>query len=98
VAVGLVVGGVTVKLAHLRANPRATVVFKQGYQWVAVPGRARLLGPDDGADDVDVPSTLRSIYLAAGGAHEDWAAFDRTMADVRRCGVFIRADAITSNG
>jgi Pyridoxamine 5'-phosphate oxidase len=95
--VGLVAGGGTAKLALLRANPRATAVFQQGYQWVAVSGRARLLGPDDGVDDVDVPSTLRAVYVAAGGEHEDWAAFDRAMADERRCAVFIRADAITSN-
>jgi hypothetical protein len=97
-SVGLVAGGGTAKLALLRVNPVATIVFTQGYQWVAVSGRSRLLGPDDGAGDVDVPATLRAIYVAAGGEHEDWAAFDRAMSDERRCGVYIRADAITSNG
>jgi len=95
--VGLVAGGGTAKLALLRANPRATIVFKHGYEWVAVSGRARLFGPDDGAGDVDVPMTLRAIYVAAGGEHDDWDSFDRTMADERRCGVFLRADAVTSN-
>lgn len=96
--VGLVAGGGTAKLALLRANPYATVVFKHGYEWVSVAGRVRLVGPDDAGGDVDVPSTLRSIYVAAGGEHDDWVAFDRTMAVERRCGVFVRADTIVSNG
>ncbi len=96
-SVGLVAGGGTAKLALLRANPRATVVFKHGYEWVAVSGQVRLVGPDDDAGGVDVPTTLRAIYVAAGGEHDDWASFDRTMAEERRCGVFLRADAVTSN-
>lgn len=95
--VGLVAGGGSAKLALLRANPRATIVFQHGYEWVSVAGGVRLCGPDDGADGVDVPMTLRSIYVAAGGEHDDWDAFDSTMADERRCGVFVRADAVTSN-
>jgi Pyridoxamine 5'-phosphate oxidase len=96
--VGLVAGGGTAKLALLRSNPRATVVFKHGYEWVAVAGSARLVGPDDPAPGFAVPPILRAIFVAAGGDHEDWAAFDRAMADERRCGVFVRADAVTSNG
>jgi Pyridoxamine 5'-phosphate oxidase len=95
--VGIVAGGGTAKLALLRANAQATVVFKHGYQWVAVSGRVHLIGPDDDAGVVDVPTTLRAIYVAAGGEHDDWATFDRTMADERRCGVFVRADAVISN-
>jgi hypothetical protein len=97
--VALVAGGGTAKLALLRAHPSATVVFKHGYDWVAVSGRARLVGPDDPVAGVpDVAATIRSVYEAAGGTHEDWDAFDRAMAEERRCAVFVRADAITSNG
>ena len=97
VGVGLVAGGGTAKLALLRANPRATVVFKHGLRVGGGRGHARLIGPDDRVDGVDVPTILRAIFVAAGGEHDDWASFDRTMAAERRCGVFLRADAVTSN-
>jgi hypothetical protein len=97
-SVGLVAGGGTAKLALLRANPVATIVFKHGIEWVAVAGRARLLGPDDpGPGELDVPTLLRAVFVAAGGTHEDWDVFDRVMSDERRCAVFVRADAVTSN-
>jgi len=97
-SVGLVAGGGTAKLALLRANPRATVVFRAGFDWVAVAGTARLIGPDDpAADDLDVAGTIRAIFVAAGGSHEDWDAFDQVMADERRCAVFVHADSISSN-
>ncbi len=95
--VGLVARGGTAKLALLRARPLATLVFTHGYEWVAVAGLARLVGPDDVAGDLDVPSVLRAIFVAAGGRHDDWAEYDRTMAAERRCGVFVRADRLTSN-
>ena len=44
-----------------------------------------------------MPETIRSVFRAAGGNHEDWDAFDRVMAAERRCAVFVRADAVTSN-
>lgn len=97
-SVALVAGGGTAKLSLLRANPRATVVFKHGYEWVAVAGAVRLLGPDDvAAGDPDVPATIRAVFLAAGGTHDDWDAFDRVMAEERRCAVFVHAETITSN-
>jgi Pyridoxamine 5'-phosphate oxidase len=86
------------KLDLLRARGWATLVFKDGWQWAAVSGRVRLVGPDDGQDlGLDVPETIRSVFRAAGGNHEDWDAFDRVMAAERRCAVFVRADAVTSN-
>lgn len=96
--VGLVAMGRSAKLALLRANPRASVVFTHGYEWISVSGRVRLVGPDDGGGGIDVPATIRSVYIAAGGEHEDWDAFDRAMAEDRRCCVFVRAESITSNG
>jgi hypothetical protein len=96
--VGAVLDGGTRKLALLRQNPRATLVFKVGWDWVAVSGPVRLIGPDDGSDlGLHVPGTVRSVYTAAGGTHEDWAEFDRVMAGDRRCAAFVRADEVTSN-
>jgi hypothetical protein len=36
--------------------------------------------------------------VAAGGTHEDWAEFDRVMAEDRRTAVFIKPERITGNG
>ena len=90
----------TRKLDLLRSSGRATatLVFRAGFEWSAVSGPVRLVGPDDGAAvGLDVPVTIRSVFVAAGGTHEDWAEFDRVMAADRRCAVFVRADAITAN-
>jgi hypothetical protein len=96
--VAAVVGGGARKLELLRQSGRATLVFKTGWEWAAVSGPVRLLGPDDGTElGLDVPATLRAVFRAAGGTHEDWAEFDRVMAAERRCAVFVRADRISSN-
>jgi hypothetical protein len=87
------------KLRLLRSSAPPTLVFKSGFEWVAVSGPARLIGPDDGTElGRDVPETIRSVFRAAGGTHEDWAEFDRVMAAERRCAVFVRAERISSNG
>ncbi len=96
--VAAVIGGGTVKLGLLRRVGRATLVFKDGFDWSAVAGPVRLIGPDDGAEyGLDVPRTIRSVFEAAGGSHEDWDEFDRVMVAERRCAVFVRADAVSSN-
>lgn len=100
-SIGVVVAGHAKKLEYLRRDPRATVVFKDGWRWVAVEGAVRLEGPDDPAPssaDRAVLDVIRNVYQAAGGSHDDWAAFDRTMANERRCAVFIAIDHISSNG
>ena len=96
--VAAVIGGGTRKLDLLRTAGRATLVCKVGGDWAAVAGPVRLVGPDDGADlGLDVSALIRSVFEAAGGTHGDWAEFDRVMAADRRCAVFVRADAVTSN-
>ena len=96
--VAAVLGGGARKLALLRRDGRATLVFKSGWEWAAVSGPVRLVGPDDGTDlGLDVPATLRSVFTAAGGTHEDWAEFDRVMAAERRCAAFVRAEVVSSN-
>ena len=32
---------------------------------------------------------LREIFTAAGGSHDDWDAYDRTMLEQRRTAVFV---------
>jgi len=96
--VAAVVRGDARKLDLLRRSGRATVVVKAGWQWAAVSGPVRLVGPDDGTDlGLDVPDIVRAVYRAAGGEHEDWAEFDRVMAAERRCAVFVRAQRVSAN-
>jgi hypothetical protein len=68
--VALVAAGGTRKLAHLRADPTATVVLRAGWQWTTVEGSAQLIGPDDPHPDVDderLRLLLREIFTAASG-------------------------------
>jgi hypothetical protein len=100
-AVGLVAAGGTRKLANLRRRPHATAVAKSGWQWVAVEGPTTLIGPDDlppGFPAADLPALLRAIFVAAGGAHDDWDEYDRVMATERRTAVFIAPERVYSNG
>ena len=98
--VGLVVRGDTLKRRHLRKRPHMTVVFRVGWEWVAVEGDADLAGPDDELDGFErakVPQLLREVFTAAGGTHDDWDEYDRVMADERRLAVLVRPERIYSN-
>jgi PPOX class probable F420-dependent enzyme len=89
-----------VKLANLRARPQATVTFRSGWQWAAVEGRAELAGPDDPRPWLDAERLrllLRDVFTAAGGTHDDWEAYDRTMAEQRRTVVLVQATRVYSN-
>jgi hypothetical protein len=90
--VGFVVRGDARKLQYLRSNARAAVTFRSGWQWVTVEGSVRLAGPDDELPDlesVQVPQLLRDVFTAAGGTHDDWDEYDRTMAAERRTAVLV---------
>jgi hypothetical protein len=57
-----------------------------------VEGNAEIIGPDDPHPEFDRESLrllLQNIFRAAGGSHDDWDAYDRTMADERRAAVLI---------
>jgi PPOX class probable F420-dependent enzyme len=98
--VGLVVQGNTRKHANLRRRARATVVFRVGWEWVAVEGPVDLAGPDDPLDGLDagrVPQVLRDVFSAAGGTHDDWDEYDRVMADQRRLAVLVSPERVYSN-
>ena len=98
-----VVGFVTygpAKLANLRARPQVTVTFRAGWEWAAVEGRARIIGPDDPAPGVDAEHLRllrREVFTAAGGIHDDWDEYDRVMAAERRAVVLVVPTRIYSN-
>jgi PPOX class probable F420-dependent enzyme len=90
--VGFVAAGNARKLAHLRRDPRCTVVWRAGWRWAGTSGDAELAGPDDPLPDLDpaeVPKLLRAVFAGAGGTHDDWDEFDRVMAAERRAAVLI---------
>jgi PPOX class probable F420-dependent enzyme len=98
--VAFVARGGTAKLANLRRDPQATLVFRSGWEWVAVRGSAELAGPDDplpGIGPDRLPQLLRDIYRAAGGDHPDLAEYDRVMAAERRTAVLLHPHRFTTN-
>lgn len=98
--VALVAIGGARKLRHLRADPRATVVARAGWQWVTVEGTAEIIGPDDPSPDTDAEALrllLRAIFQAAGGSHDDWDTYDRVMREERRAAVLITPTRVYSN-
>jgi PPOX class probable F420-dependent enzyme len=99
-ALGFVAGGGTRKLANLRVRPRATAVVRAGWRWGAVEGDVTVIGPDDPAGGIkgdELRLLLRAVFTAAGGTHEDWDTFDRTMAEERRAVVLVRPDRVYGN-
>jgi PPOX class probable F420-dependent enzyme len=89
------------KLAHLRARPAVTITFRAGWQWAAIEGTARIIGPDDPADGIDAERLRllrRAVFTAAGGTHDDWDAYDRVMAEQRRAVVLVDPVRVYSNG
>jgi PPOX class probable F420-dependent enzyme len=80
------------KLTNLRAQRQITVTFRAGWQWAAIEGTARIIGPDDPAPGVDAERLRllrREVFTAAGGTHEDWAEYDRVMERERRAVVLM---------
>ena len=90
-----------VKLANLRARPQIAVTFRDGWRWATVEGTAELAGLDDPQPwltDDGLRSLLREVFTAAGGHHDDWAEYDRVMAEQRRTVVLIAPGRVYSNG
>lgn len=98
--VGLVVRAGARKVDHLRRRPQATLVWQSGPRWVGASGAVELVGPDDPLDGVaagEVPELLRSVFRGAGGSHDDWATFDRVMAEERRLAVLVAPARVYGN-
>ena len=87
--VAFVARSATRKLDNIRRAGRAAVTFRSGWEWAAVEGPARV-----GSND---PTLLRDIFKAAGGAHDDWDAYDATMLAQQRTAVFVEPTRIYSN-
>jgi hypothetical protein len=99
--VALVARGNAYKLRLLATAGRANAVFRAGWEWVSVEGPVDILGPDHPRPDFpagQLPQLLRDIFTAAGGTHDNWAEYDRVMAEERRTAVFITPARITTNG
>jgi PPOX class probable F420-dependent enzyme len=96
---GFVTYGPT-KLGNLRRRPQLNITFRSGWEWVAIEGRAQLIGPNDPHPEVSEDQLrllLRQVFQAAGGSHDDWDAYDRTMAEQLRTVVLVRPQRIYSN-
>ena len=90
--VGFVAAGRSRKQVHLRADPTVTLTIRAGWQWATVEGTAELVGPDDPRPDIDderLRLLLREVFTAAGGTHDDWDTYDRTMREERRTAVLV---------
>jgi PPOX class probable F420-dependent enzyme len=92
--------GGTYKLAHLRADPRATLVWRAGWAWATVEGTVELCGPDDPLAGVEAERRrmlLREVFQAAGGEHDDYAEYDRVVAAERRVAVLVSPVRVYQN-
>ncbi len=90
----------TAKLRNIRARPHVAVTFRSGWSWAAIEGEAHLIGPDDPHPQIDAERyrlLLREVFTAAGGQHDDWDAYDRTMLEQSRVAVFVPPARIYSN-
>lgn len=99
-AIAFVARGSAYKLRLFGAAGRANVVFRSGWEWVSVEGPVDIIGPDHPRSEVPddaYPPLLRDIFTAAGGSHDNWAEFDRVMAEERRTAVFVAPERITTN-
>lgn len=93
--VGFVVRGDSRKLRRFRTDPKATVLFRVGWDWAAVAGPLEIAGPGDelvGFDGAGVPQLLRDVFVSAGGSHDDWDEYDRVMANEARTAILVRPE------
>jgi len=88
------------KLTNLRTRPQITVTFRAGWQWAAIEGMARIIGPDDPAPGLNAERLRllrREVFTAAGGTHEDWDEYDRVMERERRAVVLVTPARVYSS-
>lgn len=94
-------GSIAASVVNVGVLPHAvTGEPRAGWKWAAVEGHADLVGPFDSFDGFapdQLAGLLRDIYTAAGGKHDDWAAYDAAVAAERRTAVLIRPRRVNSN-
>ena len=98
--VALVSMGKAARLKHVRRGSEVTISIRRGWNWVAVTGKADLIGPDDEAAPIDAEALrllLREIYQAAGGSHDDFEEYDSEMIRSRRAAVLVTPTRIIGN-
>lgn len=65
-------------------------------------GPAELAGPADPqpwlADAEQLRLLLREVFVAAGGTHDDWNAYDAAMLEQGRTAVLVVPNRVYSNG
>jgi PPOX class probable F420-dependent enzyme len=81
----------TAKVRNLRRNPRCSVLtVKPGWSgYVVVEGNATVHGWDD-TDPESLRMMLREVFMAAGGQHDNWEEYDRTIKAERRAVVMVQ--------
>ena len=93
--------GSAARLGHIRRGSPVTAAIRRGWNWVSVTGPAELIGPGDNAIGFEpdrIRILLRDIFTAAGGTHDDWDEYDRTMREQGRTAVLVTPGRIRSNG
>ncbi len=99
--VAFVSRGDAARLAHIRRGAPVTITVRRGWRWAGATGQGELIGPDDpvaGFDADRLRLLLRDVYQAAGGDHDNYAEYDRVMADERRVAVFVRPERFSGVG
>jgi hypothetical protein len=88
----------TAKLTHLRYTPSATLVFRDGWRWVAVEGTAELVGPRarDGALSADAYNDIVRRILVASGRGAEIADVEPLIEARKLTGVLVHMDHIYS--
>jgi hypothetical protein len=91
-------GGVR-KLDDLRRDPRLTVVFRSGWEWIAVEGSSELMGPNDPSEHQgteDLRALIRRVYAAAaGGTPDEWRLLDDRIEAEGHTAVLLRPTRIS---
>jgi hypothetical protein len=98
--VALVSTGRAARLDHVRRGSEVTIAVRRGWNWLAVTGKADLIGPSDPASGIDAEALrllLREIYEAAGGKHDDFDEYDRQMIKDGRTAVLVDPARIIGN-
>lgn len=99
-SVAFVAAGRARKLDHVRSDPTIALTVRAGWHWATIEGLAELIGPDDPHADVDAERLrvlLRDVFVAAGGTHDDWEGYDRTMREERRTAVLVTPTRVYTN-